>query len=433
MAWWPLNYLPRGRFTRRLAWLAGGMFAGQLLLVAAMPLLTRLYSPEAFGLFGVLAAFVGIFGTVMAGRYEFAIPLSAQDEDAAALGIAGTVLTCFLTAFAGLLVWAFGERLASATSMPRLASLLWLLPPILFLTGITQPLEYWSLRRDTMRLNAATRVAQYGGQAVGQVALGAAGAGAIGLTVGYGLGCFIRAAFFVAKLTPADREVLATTPFTRVREIAWSMRRYPLLTTISSVVKSLTQFLPTILFATLFGPAVAGGFDLAQRILAVPVRLVGSAASQVFLAEASQRSVADVLRLLSRTIPRFLLLGILGMTPILVAGPFLFAFAFGEPWREAGVFAQALVVLQLARFVQAPSSQSFNILGRQDLELRTALLGVLSLSAIFGLIALLDAGPATAVLIYSIASAVGQVVMLHLTWQTVRKAAHRVSQDSPHE
>jgi len=424
MSWSLLKYLPRGRFTRRLAWLAGGMFLGQFLLVATMPLLTRLYSLEAFGLFGVVAALVGIFGAVMAGRYEFAIPLADRDEDAAALAIAGTVMTCVLTALAALLVWAFGDRLASATGMPPLASLLWLFLPSLFLTGIGQPLEYWSIRRNTMRLNGATRVAQYGGQAVGQVALGVAGTGAVGLTLGYGLGCFIRAALFIAKLTPADREILARTRFTRVREIAWSMRRYPLLTTTSNVVMSLTQFLPTILFATFFGPAVAGGFDLAQRILAAPVRLVGGAASQVFLAEASQRSVVEALRLFSKTVPRFLLLGMLVMAPILVAGPSLFAIAFGEPWREAGTFAQALVVLQLARFVQMPTSQSFNILGRQDLELRMALLGAISLAATFGLIIFLDSAPANAVLIYSIASCVGQVVLLHLTWQTIRKAAH---------
>jgi O-antigen/teichoic acid export membrane protein len=286
-----------------------------------------------------------------------------------------------------------------------------------------------------MRLNAATRVAQYGGQAVSQVALGAAGAGAIGLTIGYGLGYFTRAALFVAKLTPSDRKILATTRLAEVRGIAWAMRRYPLLTMASTVVKSVTQFVPTILFATFFGPAVAGGFDLAQRILAVPVRLVGGAASQVFLVEASQHSAGDVLRLFSntsKTVPRFLLLGTLGMAPILLAGPFLFAFAFGEPWREAGVFAQALVVLQLARFVQTPTSQSFNILRRQDLELRTAILGAISLAASFGLIAWLDVGPAHAVLIYSISSGVGNVGMLYLTWQTARRAALRASH-GPHQ
>jgi O-antigen/teichoic acid export membrane protein len=395
-----------------------------------MPVLTRLYSPEAFGLFSVFAALNGIFGIVMAGRYEFGIPLSERDQDAAGLAIAGAMVSCVLTVLATVLVWVFGEQLSSATDMPELVSLLWLLPPILFLTGIGQPLEFWSIRRDTMRLNAATRVAQYGGQAASQVVLGVVGAGAIGLTIGYGLGYLTRAVLFVVKLTHADRNILATTRFAQVRRVAWSMRRYPFLTMLSSMVKSGTQFLPTILFATFFGPAVAGGFDLAQRILAVPVRLVGSAASQVFLAEASQRSVADLLRLFSRTVPRFLLLGALGMAPIMIAGPFLFAFAFGEPWREAGSFAQALAVLQLARFVQAPTSQSFNILGRQDLELRTAMLGAISLAASFGLIALLDVGPATAVLIYSISSSIGNVAMLHLTWQTARKAALRESQGS---
>ena len=430
MVWRPLKYIPRGRFTRRLSWLAGGMVVGQFLLVATMPLLTRIYSPDAFGLFGVFAAFVGIVGSIMAGRYEFAIPLSTQDEEAAALAVAGTVVTCILTALAAILVWAFGEPLARATSMPGLASLMWLLPPTLFLTGIGQPLEYWSIRRDTLRINAATRVAQYGGQAVGQAALGIAGAGPIGLVLGYGLGYLTRAALFVASLTRNDLRIFATTRPMKVREVAWSMRRYPLLTTISSIVKSLTQFLPTILFATLFGPAVAGGFDLAQRLLSVPVRLVGGAASQVFLAEASQHSVAELQRLFKKTVSRFLLIGMFGMAPILFAGPQLFAFVFGEPWREAGAFAQALILLQLARFVQVPTSQSFNILGRQDLELKTAILGAISLAGSFWVITLLNAGPVTALLIYSVASGASHLVMLYVAWQITRKAALQESQES---
>lgn len=418
-----LRLLPRGRFVRRLAWLTGGTFFGQLLLLAAMPLLTRLYTPEDFGLFAVLGALNGIFGLVMAGRYEFAIPLATKDDEAAALVVLAGLVALFLTLVSLLLVWILGEALAGLTSLPALVPLLWLLPPILLATGLGQPLEYWSIRRETLRLNGASRLVQFGGQAASQTVLGVAGLGALGLTLGYGLGYLSRLALFLVTLPAADRAALAATRPSQMRRLAWSLRRYPTYSTASSLVHSTAQFLPTILFAMLYGPAVAGGFDLAQRILAVPVRLLSGAASQVFLAEAAQRPAAEVLRLFVRTVPSFLLLGLVGMAPLLLAGPVLFALVFGEPWREAGGFAQALVAAQLARFVAIPVSQAFNVFGRQDLEFRSSLLNGLALVLSFALIGWLESRPATAVLLYSVASALSQLVILGVAWRMTRRAA----------
>jgi O-antigen/teichoic acid export membrane protein len=115
-------------------------------------------------------------------------------------------------------------------------------------------------------------------------------------------------------------------------------------------------------------------------------------------------------------------LGIVGMTPILLAGPFLFALLFGEPWRLGGSFAQALVVAQLARFVAVPVSQTFNVFGRQDLEFSTSLLNGMALIASFFLIDWLELQPTAAVLLYSLATALSQLAMLIIAWHITRRA-----------
>ncbi len=418
-----LRLLPRGRFARRLAWLSGGTLFGQLILLAAMPLITRLFTPEDFGLFGVLSALNGIFGLVMAGRYEFAIPLADKDDEAAALVVLAGVVTLFLTLLSLLLVWALGDALAQLTGMPALVPLLWLVPPILLATGLGHPLEYWSIRRGTLRLNGFSRVVQFGGQAASQAGLGVAGTGALGLTLGYGLGYLGRFIVFLVTLSRADRAAMKAARPSQIRGLAWSHRYYPTYSSGSSLLKSTTLFLPTILFAMLYGPAVAGAFNLAQRILTVPVRFLSTSASQAFLAEAAQRPAAGVMRLFIRTVPRFLALGCVGMAPILLAGPDLFVLLFGEPWRDAGGFAQALVAVQLARFITMPVSQAFNVFGRQDLDFTTSLLNGLALVVSFCLIGWFELTAFTAVLLYSLATALSQLATLSLAWRTTRHAA----------
>lgn len=56
--------LPSNRFARSVSILAGGTAAGQAIVVLASPILTRLYTPEDFGLLAVYAALLGIISVV---------------------------------------------------------------------------------------------------------------------------------------------------------------------------------------------------------------------------------------------------------------------------------------------------------------------------------------------------------------------------------
>ena len=75
--------LPKSRFARSASLLAGGAVAGQAIIVAASPILTRLYSPEDFGVLAVFASLLSILSIVASLRYQLAIPLPKTDEEAA--------------------------------------------------------------------------------------------------------------------------------------------------------------------------------------------------------------------------------------------------------------------------------------------------------------------------------------------------------------
>jgi O-antigen/teichoic acid export membrane protein len=83
--------LPQSRFLRRMAMLSGGTLAGQLLVVASSPILTRLYDPPAFGALAVFSSLLAIFVIASAFRYEFAIPIARDEEEAVELvGVASS-------------------------------------------------------------------------------------------------------------------------------------------------------------------------------------------------------------------------------------------------------------------------------------------------------------------------------------------------------
>jgi O-antigen/teichoic acid export membrane protein len=181
--------------------------------------------------------------------------------------------------------------------------------------------------------------------------------------------------------------------------------------------------LPAVFIAILYGPAAAGWFGLGQRVTGMPTRMVGEAAAQAFLSEIAQAEGPAVFRLFKRTVLRFLLLGLLGLGPLLLAGPALFAFVFGEPWRETGRIVQLLVPLHLARFVVLPVAQALNVTGRQHLHLLASLLGALALFASFGLGAVLDLSLNGTLLLYSLGSTASFLFYLLCAWRAARAAA----------
>ena len=104
--------LPKGRLRRAVVVLMTGSAFGQLLVLAASPLLTRLYTPEDFGVLGVFTALLMIFGIAVSLRYELAIPLAEDDARMVNLLALSLVLTLLVSSLFGVSVWLWGDLVA---------------------------------------------------------------------------------------------------------------------------------------------------------------------------------------------------------------------------------------------------------------------------------------------------------------------------------
>ena len=415
--------LPKSRFARRMTILSGGTTLGQAAVILTTPLLTRLYGPVEFGVFAVFSAIAAILCQVTAWRYEVAVPVTRRDEDAAATALAGGAAALLVSLlFAAVLALA-AEPLAAALGIPGFGGVLWLMPPMLLSWGLSLVLAHWSIRRGSFRVNALANMALSVSQAGGQLLLGWLSASAVALVVGYVLGSFVRLGLLLRALGPADRALLRGVSRRQALAQAREHWHYPVYSGSSALLQSTSQMLPAVFIAVLYGPAAAGWFGLAQRVTGMPTRLVGEAAAQAFLGEIAQAEGPAVYRLFKRTAFRFFLLGLVGLSPLLLAGPPLFALVFGEPWRETGAIVQILVPLHLARFVVVPVAQTLNVTGRQHLHLVASLLAALVLLSSFALGAWLGLALPGTLLLYSLGSTAAFLFYLACAWRAARAAA----------
>ncbi|HEX5591389.1 MAG TPA: lipopolysaccharide biosynthesis protein [Candidatus Limnocylindrales bacterium] len=371
------RWLPGG-FGRSVALLASGTAVAQAISVAASPFLSRLYTPDAFGAFGVLVAIVSIGAVGVGLRYEAAIPLADGDDEALAVVVLVLLLVVLLSVGIGFAGWLALEAVGVEALGSPLRETLLLVPLALFLTGVYQTLTFWATRVEAFGASARAGVAQSTAQAVGQLALGVAGGGAMGLGTGYLVGRATGVGVLRGAIGPDARGRIRRLGLGDLRAAAGRHRRFPLIALWSSLLNSAGFQVPVLILAALFEAAVVGWFLLTVRVLQLPLAVIGSAVGQAFYARAS-RETRDELR--STTSSVFQALVILGTGPLVllaIGGDEGFALVFGEAWREAGNYARWLAPWLLLVFVASPLSTMVYVLSRQRGELifQLALVGV---------------------------------------------------------
>ncbi|WP_303905157.1 oligosaccharide flippase family protein [Thiohalomonas denitrificans] len=379
------SLLPKNRFARSVSILAGGTAVGQGIVILASPLLTRLYGPEDFGLLAVYTALLGITTVVSSLRYQLAIPLPESDEEAAHVVALSLLVVLGMALLTALATFLFRHTIAEALNAPALADFLWLLPVGVLLTGIYQVFNYWAIRTGAFSAVARTKLMQ-GFSMVG-VQLAGFTLGPLALLLGQVTG---HAAGVTGLGTLAVRQRWNVFKRVRLPGIGQAARRYkhfPLFSTWGSVFNAVGQQLPFLLLAALFSSGAAGVYLLAQRVLTAPMGLIGKGIADVFFSSAAEARRNGVLGDLVADIHEKL--AHIAMPPTLIlalAGPEIFAIAFGQEWRQAGLFAQWMAPWGYLVLVTSPLSTLFSVLEKQFHEMlfQGLLLGTRLVALLFG-------------------------------------------------
>lgn len=419
--------LPKGQLARSVTVLVGGTASGQALLVIASPLLTRLYAPEDFGTLAVYTSILGIISVVASLRYELAIPLPEKDEEAVNILVLSLGIVIVMSLLVGLGIWVLGDQIVLWVNAPALKPFLWLLPLGVCTVGTYQVFNYWAVRKQAFGRIARTRVNQGLGTVLTQIGLGFLKLGPLGLLIGHIVGQGAGTTTLAALVYREDKQALETVSLREVRHMAWRYQRYPLLSSLSGLINSAGLQLPALLLASFYGLQVAGWFTLGQRVIGVPMSLVGQAVSQIYLGEAAQRArqnPGSLHSLFLKAAHRLLLLGIVPLGVLALSGPWLFAWIFGDSWRDAGTYMQILSLMFLIQFVVVPLSQTLNILERQAWQLGWDV-GRLLLVMIALLVAYtLSWPPVGAVAMYSVAMLVSYIALFGLSLRALLGKIH---------
>jgi lipopolysaccharide exporter len=402
----------RGAFGRGVLVLAGGAAGAQLINAASSPFLTRLFTPAEIGQLGLYLAFIYVATIGLSLRYEQAIVVPASDGDAARLATLAASLVPITSAACALVLVML--MLGGIGGFETLSG--WIVPlgfVALTCTGSLAVVRYWLIRRHHYAEISRLSVTQSAARAVAQLAAGIAGLGAIGLVLGDLVG---RLLGFVRPGIRAARDVrqVSATAAVSHSAVAGRYARYPLLGVPSSLVNAAAFSLPVPLLAAYYGLPVAGYFSLIQRVLGLPLMVVGQSVADALLgriAEDARTQPERAMPLFHRTGAALLALGAVVAITVIVIGPTAFALVFGSEWRTAGTMAAIMAPWYAAALVVSPLSRVVLVYEGQGSKLIYDLLslavvvvaiagGAVAGLDLFGTIGVLSAGQALAYAVY---------------------------------
>ena len=125
----------RSDYTKNVITLMTGTGLAQLVPILISPILTRLYSPEDFGLIALYLSIVSIMTVLSTGRYEMAIMLPDKDDDVKGILKLIFNLTLCMSLVYFIIVLFFSNEIGMFLGSEKLAPWLYVIPLSIILTS----------------------------------------------------------------------------------------------------------------------------------------------------------------------------------------------------------------------------------------------------------------------------------------------------------
>jgi len=340
------NLKKKSEFTRNVVTLMTGTAIAQAIPIAISPILTRLYTPEEFGIFALYMSIVSILSVVVTGQYELAIMLPKRNRDALNilfLSIALTILTSF---FLFIIILLFNTQITHLLNNQDISKWLYLTPFSILGVGLFNSFNYWFNRNKNYKLLATTKVARSFTNSGGNLIFGFLKLTNIGLIISSFLSQLFTIILFIRKF---DFQNIKLFSKKRTLVLLKKYKKFPKITLPHSIFSSFSQNLPIFIITKFFSSSDVGLYSFGNKMIMFPIGMISSAYFQVFFQ--SFKDEEDKLSFYTHKfkqvnmvfLPLFILLWFIL--------PDIFAFVFSDKWRIAGEYAQILLPLLYMKFL----------------------------------------------------------------------------------
>ncbi len=391
-----------------LAVLISGTALSQIIVIIASPFITRLYSPDIFGVLGSMVAISSLFSVVSSLKYEQSFVLEKSQRRFENLYSISIYLIVGVTSL--LVVSEYVVKyLYSSENIHQ--SLLFIEKYPIF----SVPLLVFFMSLFSVQKCVYNRLAAYGSISLMtitqrftlvllQIVFGVLFGGVSALITSQVLSYTVPSIFSLLKSK--------TYKFLRFRPLELKLasikyNNFPKFSAPQNFLNTLSNQLPVFLLGSFFSLEVVGAYWFAMKIIQIPASLLGQAIHRVFYRDAANaNNDRSLLQMYKKYVFYLSILILLPLFVVFFYGQEIFSIVFGEVWGQAGTFASWMMIWVAVAFINPPSIALFNVKGQQKIFAIYDLLLLLAriTALLFGVFFL--TGPIETIISYSLVGAV---------------------------
>ena len=357
-------------FKKNLVTLMSGVAIAQAIPILCSPILTRLFTPDDFGLYANFMAIAAFLIIVITGKYEMAIILPKKDQEAINVLSLSCIFAIFFSILFFLIFLAFGNPIARLLNVDGLSPYMWMISVAALLSVVYLIFNEWCIRKKWFVPLSKNRISNTGGIAGASVLFGLTKLQP-GLIMGEILGRIFSVVSAIIRVLKRDRHLFAYVTAQKMKYYAKRYIDFAKFTITGQLLNTLGGQLPVLVISAQFGIYQAGLFMMGGRVLEIPMSFFGRSVGDVFKQRAAQdyQTHGNCIEIYKKTLFSLIKIAILPFIIFFVAAPHLFAFVFGAEWYVAGIYARYLSFMYMLSFVSMSVGSILIIREKQLLEL----------------------------------------------------------------
>jgi O-antigen/teichoic acid export membrane protein len=389
-------------FLKNVIKLVSGSMLAQLIGVLLIPIITRLYSPDDFGVFQIFTSISSVIIIISCLSYDRAIMLPKNNDDSLNIVVLCLVLVFVTSLITAIIVIVFSEFIVKLLNSPDLIDYLFLLPISVFVGGSYSIMNYWMSKNTRFGTIAKARVSNAVLGKFMQIGITSTSISPFGLIFGYIGGLFVGTSVMLknSRDSITKKHVISLKT---IKNLAVRYKKFPQFTSWSALTNTFSLQIPSFMLAVFYSTSVVGHYSLANQAVNLPMTLVGGAIAQVFFQKISdeKNKSGDVKGIVTEVYKKLISIGIFPTIVLIILGDILFNFVFGSEWIISGTYARILSPWLFLVFIASPLSTLYSVFEKQDIGLyfNIALLlsrvGALYIGGLYG-------GPIFALMIFSL-------------------------------
>jgi len=332
--------------------------------VMLYPVLSRMFTPGDYAVFGLYSSIFAFLEIASAGRYDFAIVMPKQGDDGINIIAGGFFISVIYSVFILVLAIFLKDFVALKLNNVDLAKWLIWLPVGLLFISISKLCNAWLIRAKKFKSASINKASQKIAEGSAQMTFGFLVVGN-GLVLGDVAGRLFNALFSIYQAVKYGLDK-SKVEIKSIKSNLIYYVEFPKFGILPAMLNALGGMLPVFIISMYYSVDESGNFNFSRILLSVPFALIATGISQVLMQQVSEKKNENepILYECYSLALKLFVISTIGTIIVYLFGPVLFEFVFGAKWIVAGEYTSILILSTSISLVVSPFSIFLFVLGK---------------------------------------------------------------------